>query len=379
MKADIDIPPHGGQLRQIAKRFGVPVSELLDFSVNINPEGPPVSVVQALQEALQNPTILSQYPDLEETHLRLSISGYAGVGPETIVVANGFVPLLDAVLRALPIRRCLLPVPAFSEYRNALERSRVAITPYVLDEEKEFRYQPDDLLAELASGHYDSILLANPQNPSGVLCERADLVALVETASKLNITVLLDEAFIDYAPTHSLVGDSERLSNLVVFRSVTKFHGIPGLRVAYAVAPGPRARMVQQCMAPWSITTLASIAVGAALDDIAYAKRTLLLNRERREYLITEIEALGLYTYPAAANFLLIRFPSTAEAERCWEQLIFNDRIVLRHCTTFEGLAHNHLRCSISTSEQNSCLVKALTQNKIGKYACKSVHYTAES
>jgi threonine-phosphate decarboxylase len=358
MTSNFALPPHGGQLHRIAERFGVPAAGLLDFSANINPDGPPASVLEALREALNDPTVLSAYPDLEETQLRLSIAEHTGVGAESIVVANGFVPLLDAVLRTLPIRRCLLPVPAFGEYRSALERADVAVTTYVLDQEADFRYDTDALLRTLTAGRHDAILLANPQNPSGVRCERSVLTALIEEAAKLNIYVLLDEAFIDYAPMQSLVPDTDRFANLIVFRSVTKFHGIPGLRVAYAV--GATARVVRKSLAPWSISTLAAIGVRAALSDEIYAERTLRLNLRRRELLVTQFRGLGLYTYPAAANFLLLRFPSVANAENCWERLILDHGIVLRHCGNFEGLAGNHLRCAIRGDEENARLVKAL-------------------
>ena len=290
MKAEITMPPHGGQLKRIAERFGVSASGLLDFSANINPDGPPALVIEALRKALDDLTVLSAYPDLEEIQLRLSIGAHVGVATEAIAVANGFVPLLDAVLRTLPIRRCLLPVPAFGEYGNALERAGLEVTPYVLDQEADFRYAPDALLQEMTTGHCDAILLANPQNPSGVLCERSDLIALVEEASKRNIYVLLDEAFIDYAPTQSLVRDTEAFANLIVFRSVTKFHGIPGLRVAYAV--GAVSRGVRKSLAPWAITTLAAIGVCAALSDEIYATRTLQLNQKRREILVAQLREL---------------------------------------------------------------------------------------
>ena len=364
MKADINIPPHGGQLHRIAERFGIGVSALMDFSANINPEGPPALVVQALKEALEEPAVLSQYPDLEEIQLRLSISDHIGVASEGIVAANGFVPLLDAVLRGIPIHRCLLPVPAFSEYRNALERSNIAVTPYQLDQEQDFRYQPEDLLKTLKTGRHDALLLANPQNPSGVLCNREDLITLIKGAAKDNIYVLLDEAFIDYAAPHSVVGEIRLYPNLVIFRSVTKFYGIPGLRVAYAVAEPDIANKIQKQLPPWPITTMAAIAIRAALTDRIYAERSLALNDQRRDFLTNGLNALGFHTYPSAANFVLIRFRSIDEAVECWQQLILNHKIVLRHCTTFEGLAHNHLRCAIRDDRANSDLIRALAQRQ---------------
>ena len=106
-------PLHGGQLRQIAERFGIARAQLLDFSANINPEGPPPAVIPTLHASLEDPASLICYPDLEQKELKQSLARYASVNPDNIVVANGFVPLLDAALRALKIRQCFLPVPAF--------------------------------------------------------------------------------------------------------------------------------------------------------------------------------------------------------------------------------------------------------------------------
>src|SRR5262249_30689036 len=117
-------PLHGGQLHQTADHFGIPVSELLDFSANINPDGPPPAVLSCLREAINSPSIISNYPDLDEFNLRRCIAKYVRIRPENIAIANGFVPLLDAALRTLFIRSCLVPVPAFVEYRRTLERSR---------------------------------------------------------------------------------------------------------------------------------------------------------------------------------------------------------------------------------------------------------------
>jgi threonine-phosphate decarboxylase len=357
---EINIPAHGGQLRQLAERFGVSVSELLDFSANINPEGPPASVLQAMKRALNDPTTLSRYPDLDERELRLSIAQYAGVAPESVAVGNGFVPLLDAVLATLRIRSCLLPVPSFGEYRDALLRSDVAVTPYVLDREAEFRYQPDHLLEVLANNRHDSILLANPQNPTGVHSNRNQLLSFIERAAELNIWVLVDEAFIDYVPNDSVGSEVESFRNLIVFRSVTKFHGIPGLRVAYSVANNEMNGSIRRHLPPWSITTLAAIGVRAALADTAYSARALQVNLERRMKLAANLTELGLHSYRAAANFLLIRFRSSEESLNCWEGLILNHSIVLRNCRNFEGLIDDHLRCAVRDDNQNAQLVEAL-------------------
>jgi threonine-phosphate decarboxylase len=358
------VPLHGGQLWQIADRFGIPVSELLDFSANINPEGLPPAVPSALRQAVVEPSILANYPDVDETELRHSLACYAGVRLESVAVANGFVPLLDAALRILPIRSCLVPVPAFVEYHRALKRSGVQMLPCILTPESDFSCNA----VHLYSNSYDAILLANPQNPSGTLSSEDTLLRIVEEAAKRSIYVLLDEAFIDYCPEGSLARETDRFANLIVFRSLTKFFGMAGLRVAYAVANIQLCEKIQEVIAPWSVTSLASLAAGLAVQDEAYARHTIALNNERRDQMETAIRKLGIHVYPSAANFILLRLPGSIDCQHCWERLIREHHIVLRNCANYEALSARHLRAAVRTDAENERLIDALAhQVEIGQ------------
>jgi len=350
------VPLHGGQLCQIAERFGIPVSQLIDFSANINPDGPPASALSSLRASLEDPRVLTDYPDLDEKELKRAIAGYVEAPTQSIVVANGFIPLLECALRTLRIRSCLVPVPAFVEYRRTLERADVAVIPHPVAAESNCRYEIDSMLA---SGH-DAILLANPQNPSGVLTRGEVLRDLVRQAAERKITVLLDEAFIDYVPIESLKDDVAELPNLIVFRSVTKFHGIPGLRVAYAIANKLLAAALTDGLPPWSITTLAARGVAAALAEEGFGNRTRLLNESRKVQLRVGLEGMGISTYASAANFLLVRLPSHLDAASLWERLIVDHHVVLRNCANYEGLTAGHLRAAVRTQEQNRRLLAAV-------------------
>jgi threonine-phosphate decarboxylase len=349
-------PLHGGQLREIGNRFAIPASELLDFSANINPEGPPAAVLSALRQAIDEPSILTNYPDLDETELRQSLARYADVPLESVAVANGFVPLLDAALRILPIRSCLVPVPAFVEYRRVLKRSGIELLSRKLESSSSFSYETSDLV----NGPHDAVLLANPQNPSGVLCFRETMLRLIEEAAKRNVYVLLDEAFIDYCPDASLARETDRFPNLIVFRSVTKFFGMPGLRIAYAIANTKLCRQLQEAIAPWSVTSLASLAAGLAVQDEAYARHTIALNNERRDQIHSAIRKLGIHVYPSAANFLLLRLPGSIDCQQFWERLISEHHIVLRNCANYEALGDQHLRTAVRSDAENQRLIEAL-------------------
>jgi threonine-phosphate decarboxylase len=353
------VPLHGGQLRQISERFNISSSQLIDFSANINPDGPPPAALSTLRTSLEDISILNAYPDLEQASLKQAIAGYAGVHPKNIVVANGFIPLLESALRTLRVKRCLLPVPAFVEYRRSLERAGVEIEPYILTPGSNFRYNIDVFV----QGKHDAVLLANPQNPSGVLTTRNILLQFVAECADRNITVLLDEAFIDYAPADSLTPDVEQFANLIVFRSVTKFYGIPGLRVAYEVANQTIARALDEYLPPWPITTLASSAVISALADDSFAGRTRLHNDGRRTCLSAGLDALTIHSYPSAANFLLLHLPDGVSAERLWRYMIVEHHMVLRNCSNYETLPSRHLRAAIRTEQENDKLIEALAQS----------------
>jgi threonine-phosphate decarboxylase len=363
------LPTHGGQLRQIAERFGIPASQLIDFSANINPEGPPPAVIPTLHASLEDPATLGFYPDMDQTELKQSLARYAGVVPENIVVANGFVPILDGALRALKIRHCLMPVPAFVEYRSALTRAQIKITLHLLASDQNFAYDIDTMLA----GDHDAILLANPQNPSGVSCNPQTLLQLVVAAAEKNIAVLLDEAFIDYIASDSVSKYVEQSPNLIVFRSVTKFHGIPGLRVAYAAASSQLSRLVTYELPPWPVTTLASHAVIAALGDAAYAERSRLLNQDRRALMQSELRQQGIHSYDSAANFLLLRLPGGVNSDLFWQRMILDHHVVLRNCHNYEGLGDGYLRAAVRTELQNEAFVNAVRQTLLNCRAAPSV------
>ncbi|WP_158944707.1 histidinol-phosphate transaminase [Granulicella sp. S190] len=354
------LPAHGGQLREIATKYGIEPGLLLDFSANINPAGPPASVLTALQRAIADPATLITYPDLELTDLKGALAEAEKIQPENIAAANGFVPLLVAAIRSFKVSRCLLPIPSFSEYRRSLENAEAAVVPYSLSQKNNFAYEPDELIRTAVEGSCDAILLANPQNPSGVLCPAEEMKRLVKLAADNRVTILLDEAFADYTPTHSLIRTAVEQPNLIVFRSVTKFFATPSLRVAYAVSGTPSIQSLNRILAPWPITSFAADAVCAALQDEAYAQQTRMENTAQRIWLERELCRLNLFTYPSEANFLLLRFPAQIDVAVLWEEMIVKDQIVLRSCANFEGLATGHLRVAVRSAPDNKRLIQSL-------------------
>ena len=128
-------PAHGGDVYHLARTLGLDLSELLDFSANINPLGWPPGLKGAIQQALGE---LVHYPDRRCLELKRELAAYHGLSPEEILVGNGSTELIYLAARALKPRRALIVAPAFSEYQHALEMAQVPVDFQVTAEAQSF-------------------------------------------------------------------------------------------------------------------------------------------------------------------------------------------------------------------------------------------------
>ncbi|MGA7830822.1 MAG: aminotransferase class I/II-fold pyridoxal phosphate-dependent enzyme [Terracidiphilus sp.] len=356
------IPAHGGQLRELAAEFGVPEGSLLDFSASIDPQPQSDHVVTALCEAIRARAILSTYPDMHYLALKEAIAGYAQVDVNALSIDSGVMPLLGAALTALRPRWCLVPVPAFAEYRKVLSSYGVECCTFSSTADAGFLLEAAPLADRLKESGAEALLLANPQSPSGRLMCKEDLLRLHEAAFALDATIIVDEAFIDYAPESSVSQWAAKLRGLIVLRSLTKFFAMPGLRVAYAVScPEMRAAM-ESCIPAWPIGSIAAKAAQMVLQDNFSITCTGATNTTERTWLAEQLRALGLCVFPGAANYLLIRIDEGRNGLEFWRRLIVEHHIVLRSCANFEGLNEQYFRIGVRTRLQNELLVRALKE-----------------
>jgi threonine-phosphate decarboxylase len=350
---------HGGDIATAVERYGGDAHRFLDFSANINPLGPPEAVLAFLREYASDTRMLTAYPDPAYRSLRGVISARENVPVESLVVANGAAALFDAIVRALRPRSCLVPSPSFSEYARALHAARVPVLPFALDREADFTLDPTRFREALEQHRPDLCILTNPHNPSGSLVEARDLRAIVSQASALNVTVAVDEAFIDYTPDQTLARDALAAPNLIVIRSLTKFYGMPALRVGYAVSSPLISQAISAQLPSWPISTIAAEAAALALEDPVYPKRTRALNERRRATLSQALSALGFHCCPSHANFVLMRMsrPSTPLAHR----LASEHHILVRDCESYDSLAGaGYLRVAVRNEPDNEALLAAL-------------------
>jgi threonine-phosphate decarboxylase len=356
------LPAHGGQLHELASEFDIPESSLVDFSASIHPLPPSDALVATLCDAIKARRILTTYPDMHYSTLKQAIAGYVCVDVPAVTIGNGVMPLLDAAVRALGLRKCLVPVPAFTEYRSILGACGTEFCALMGAPGEGFSIDVGRVLAELKATGAQAVLLANPQSPSARLMHAEKLGRLHEVAFALGVTTIVDEAFIDYVPGQSLSKTAAESPGLVVLRSLTKFFAMPGLRVAYAVAH-PETRVAIEAFVPaWPVDSIAAEAARLALQDQDSIAATRKINARERGWLADRLESLGLRVFPSAANYLLVKTDEERNGLDLWRRLVVEHRIVIRSCANFEGLDEHYFRIGVRARFENQLLVDAMTQ-----------------
>jgi threonine-phosphate decarboxylase len=350
---------HGGDLARVFRETGIPAAQILDFSANINPIGLPARAIERLVREAGDPRLLMQYPDPEANELRQTLSDRLEVPVESIVVGAGADSLIPAAVRTLGPRRCVIPVPAFSEYERACTVFGCEIHRVPLRAQQGFSLT-DSFLTDVHPG--DLVILNNPHNPTGSCAGRADMLDRIRAIRSAGATVLVDEAFIDYVPGAAITKDAAVLPGAIAIRSLTKFYGCAGLRVGYAVAAPPTAATLRTQLPAWPVTTIALNALVEALRDHQFVETTLASNRQARSRLVDALERSGCRVFPAAANFVFFEVPKAFHAADVRDRLIREHAILVRDCDSFDGLeGGRYLRVAVRTEDDNQKLTAALT------------------
>jgi len=347
---------HGGNVFSIARQLGVSSSGLVDFSASINPLGLSPLVKEAIIGALDS---LVHYPDNSRRELKQALSSYHGVSPANIVVANGSTEIIYHLPAMLTGCRALIVSPAFSEYVHALDQHHWEAHHFILSPESNFALDTVALERVLAEG-YDALYLCNPGNPSGRLYPLQIIERILSLCTASGTFLVLDEAFMDFCEDASAKHLIVERDNGVVLRSMTKFFGIPGLRLGYAIADGKLAARLEAMGGPWSVNTMALVAGETALQDKEYSRRTIEFIRQERRNLFDKLSRFPmLEPYPSEANFLLVEITNGLTAMELREQLICQGMII-RDCSNFMGLSANFFRIAVRTREENGRLIECL-------------------
>ena len=357
--ASASMIPHGTLDYAELRRLGLHPEELLVFSSNINPYGPPPAVAAALQAAA-TPEMISRYPDRLSLELRDLLAEFHALAPENILVGNGTADILWLIgLLHLQQQRVVIIGPTFGEYANVAQLMRAEIItvchPGWMQRGDTFIPGPttlDDTARALTTARPHVVFLCNPNNPTGQALDEAALEQLYAAAPAA--LWVMDEAYAEFmaAPVGTAAW-SER-GNWLVLRSMTKDFALGGLRLGYVVGAPPLIAALQDAQSPWNVNAFAQLAGAICLHNLAWRNETLAQLRQHSRQLRTALADVGFAPLPTTLNFFLlpVNNPPTLR------QALLAQRIVVRDCTSF-GLPH-YIRIAVQQPPQNQQLVEVL-------------------
>lgn len=349
---------HGGNIFSVARTLGVASDQITDFSASINPLGMSAMVRKALICSLDS---LIHYPDTSHVELKQALAKYHALSPEHFTIANGSTELIYNLPAMLPGRKALIVSPSFSEYVRALGQHHWEAQHFVLTPENNFAIDTDRL-EQVLGGGVDALFICNPGNPNGTLYPHRVIEKIYSLCLSSGTFLVLDEAFMDFSEDASAKRMIVHSDNAIILRSMTKFFGIPGLRLGYAICNATLAERLDSMGGPWSVNTMALAAGYAALQDEQHNLETLEFVRRERRILFENLSRFQqLRLYPSNANYLLVEIREGMCSRELRERLL-PQRILIRDCATFPGLTERFFRVAVRTADENKRLLECLAR-----------------
>lgn len=303
---------------------------ILDFSASINPFPPEIS-----WDASR--AVLDQYPDDRYIRLKEIIGETFNRDPDEIAVGNGSIELIRVFCSVVLSHgsRIWQEHPTFGEYELSASLSGASVTQ-------------DQAGASV-------IFMCNPNNPTGQLRGRDEVLDLLSSSIRHESLLFLDEAFIELSDPHESLVDTKD-EHLFLCRSLTKCFGVPGLRFGYGFGDPDLVARVEVTRPPWSVNAYAESFAIAAFRHYEQLEDSREQITREREWLSRECADLGLFVFPSKANFLLL--DTGQEATALFHQLVA-EGVLVRDCTSFR--LPTCIRVAVRTREENQQLIGALS------------------
>ena len=219
--------------------------------------------------------------------------------------------------------------PTFGEYARACRIAGAEVEEYRASEDGGFRWVAEDIAQAITRVRPKLAFLCNPNNPTGQLCCRPAIEQLLAACDETLLVV--DEAYLPFCDTPVDLLPLLSSGRLLLLRSMTKDHGLAGLRLGYAVAPPEVVEDPNRVRPPWSVNAAAQAAGLAALGDVGHLEAARRVVRESRAYLVGELSELGLEVVPPTANFLLVRVGDGA----AFRSALLERGVCVRDCASF--------------------------------------------
>ncbi|MGO1468682.1 MAG: pyridoxal phosphate-dependent aminotransferase [Tissierella sp.] len=334
---------HGGDLITYENRYK---GELVDFSSNINPLGIPNGLEE---ELIKGFATLNAYPDIQYRELKKEISNYLACEKGQVLVGNGAVEIINNFI--IDSRSVVVFKPSFSEYekRTLANGKQVRSLFY----EDDFTIDLKKIENEIKNG--DLLILGNPNNPTGLRIEEDTLIEIYNIIREKDAFLLLDEAFFEFSPTDY---DSIELfknyqyKNIGIIRAATKFFSLPGIRLGYGCTNPDKVERLRKVELPWSVNALANTAGLFIFRNKEFIIKSKEYIETERNFLLEGLDKIeGIKAFKTHTNYILIKLLNYSEEE--FFKIFLKNGILIRKCSSFEGLNGDYIRIAIKDRANN--------------------------
>ena len=319
-----------------------------DFSINVNPLGMPLASIQAAHEGV---VLTGRYPDYKAEQLCHAIAKAKQIPADRIIPGNGAAELLFALGQTIS-GKALTIAPTFIGYAEAVAAGGGELT-YASDEQ--------ELLAKMDDS-IRLVFLCNPNNPTGTLFTREQILRVLAKAEALQAYVCVDECFLPFLEEEDLYSMLPYLAEhprLLVLRAFTKIYCMAGLRLGYlACGDAELQSRIRAKLQPWNTSIPAQMAGIAALSDTEYLAKTRENLQAERMYLVPRLRELVTEVYDGYGNFLLFR------DEPDLKERMLDMGVLIRVCDDFEGLDNTYFRIGIRSHSENQEFIRRLIRVK---------------
>ena len=327
----------------------------VDFSVNVNPFGIPEAVEAALYEAIEN---CSKYTDISAERLKKAVSGMLHVPMESLLFGNGASELFMAIIHGIKPKKTVIQTPSFYGYEYAAKTAEGEIVYYETKEENDFCLQKD--FFSVLTEDVDLLFLANPNNPTGTLMKRKELINVLDHCRNKEIYVVLDECFIEFCDKEcSMLQEIDCFPNLILVRAFTKIFAIPGVRLGYLVCSNPSlSEKIGRQLPEWNLSSFAQAAGYECAMQTAFVEKTVAYIKKERQFLESGLRQAGYQVFTGKANFLLIY------CEHPLYDRLLEKGILIRDCENFRGLSKGFYRIAVKSRKENEALLRTIGEIK---------------
>lgn len=329
---------------------------MLDFCYLVNPYFPNQRLRDELAASFQR--LLTEYPSGQRVNNLLAAKDF-GVKEDYIIVGNGAAELIK-VLFEQTLGRVGIIRPTFEEYPNRLMPDQIVAYE---TQAPDFSYSADDIMSYFEDKKIWSLVLINPDNPTGNYIPYADCLRLAQWCEERNIVFVLDESFIDFSTEHPTFFNNElleRYNHLVVIKSISKSYGVPGLRLGLlATSNYLLMTNLRRSVSIWNINSFAEFflqILGKYERSYAQAMDDFRIERER---FVAELQTIDyLRVIPSEANYLLCEVLPPHTPRELAINLLKQHNILIKDCTS--KCHAPYIRLAVRDTKDNNCLIEAL-------------------